>query len=182
MRRRALFWIPVVILTGLIIFLFCRVLIPRGGAVQGNLLDSLFGFSCKATLSYNGLEAEAIITRSTDGSTRVTLNSPESLQGLQFDFSEDSVSLNFKGLRLDVEPSSFLASSLASAMVNALNTALQDENFSAKERDGVMEYTSKGESGGFTLCLDAKTGEPLSLTVPSLDLTCDFSEYQKVNS
>ena len=179
MRRRALFWIPVVILAGLIIFLFCRVLIPRGTPSQGSLLDSLLSFTCKATISYNGLEAEADVTRSLDGSTRVTLNSPEALQGLQFDFSEDSVSLNFKGLRLDVEPSSFLASSLASALVDAFDTALRDENFSAKKKDGAVEYTAKGQTGGFTLRLDEKTGAPLSLTVPSLDLTCNVSDYTR---
>ena len=155
MRRRALFWIPVVILAGLIIFLFCRVLIPRGTPSQGSLLDSLLSFTCKATISYNGLEAEADVTRSLD------------------------VSLNFKGLRLDVEPSSFLASSLASALVDAFDTALRDENFSAKKKDGAVEYTAKGQTGGFTLRLDEKTGAPLSLTVPSLDLTCNFSDYTR---
>lgn len=182
MKRRALFWIPVVILSGLIIFLFCRVLLPSGDGATGTLLDSLLNFRCKATISYNGIEAEADVVRSADGSTRVTLNTPEALQGLQFDFAQDSVSLNFKGLKLDVEPSSFLASSMASAMVNAVNTALADENFSAKEKDGVMEYTAKGNSGSFTLGLDAKTGAPVSLVVPSLDLNCNFSDYIKGNS
>ena len=183
MRRRALFWIPVVILTGLIIFLFCRVLFPSGGgAAPGNLLDSLLNFKCKATVSYNGIEADADIARSLDGSTRVTLNSPEALQGLQFDFSENGVSLNFKGLKLDVEPSSFLASSMASAVVNAVDAALRDENLNMKESDGKTEISSKSGSGNFVLCLDSKTGVPLSLTVPSLGLDCVFSDYVKGDS
>jgi hypothetical protein len=182
MRRRALFWIPVVILTGLIIFLFCRVLLPGGRAAPGNLLDSLLNFRCKATISYNGMKAEADVVRSLDGSTRVTLNSPEALQGLQFDFSENGVSLNFKGLKLDVEPSSFLASSMASALVNAVDTALQEENLNLKERDGKTEISSKSGSGNFVLCLDSKTGVPLSLTVPSLGLDCVFSDYVKGDS
>ena len=183
MKRRALFWIPVVILSGLIIFLFCRVLLPSGGGgATGTLLDSLLNFRCKATISYNGLEAEADVVRSMDGSTRVTLNTPEALQGLQFDFAQDSVSLNFKGLKLDVEPSSFLASSMASALVNAVNTALAGEDVTAKEEDGVMEYTAKGDSGSFTLGLDAKTGAPVNLAIPSLDLSCNFSDYVKGDS
>ena len=183
MRRRLFFWIPVVILSGLIIFLFCRVLIPDGGKNDtGGLLDSLLSFRCKAVISYNGIEAEADIVRSLDGSTRITLNTPETLEGLQFDFSEDSVSLNFKGLKLEVEPSSFLASSMASALVNAVDTALRDENFSVQEKDGALEYSSKGESGAFILRLDPQTGAPLSLTVPSLGLDCAFSDYAKGDS
>lgn len=180
--RRALFWVSVVILSGLIFFLFCRVLLPGKGADSGRLLDSLLNFHCKAAISYNGIEADADIVRSLDGSTRITLNSPETLQGLQFDFSEKGVSLNFKGLKLDVEPSSFLASSMASALANAVNTVLCDENVNIKKRDGKAEISSKGESGSFVLSLDPKTGAPLSLTVPSLGLDCVFSDYTKGES
>lgn len=181
MRRRAVFWIPVVILSGLIIFLFCRVLIPSGsnGSGETSLFDQLFSFRCKADITFGEMQATADVVRSLDGSTRVTMQSPETLQGLQFDFAADKISLNFKGLKLDVEPSSFLASSAASALVNAFETSLNGDNVDITSKGGVATVTAKGDSGNFTLTLDESTGAPLSLSVPSLDLNCNFSEFEK---
>ena len=175
MRRRAVFWIPVVILLGLILFLFCRMLIPSGsgGSGESSLFDELFSFRCKADITFGEMQATADVVRSLDGSTRVTM------QGLQFDFAEDKISLNFKGLKLDVEPTSFLASSAASALVNAFETSLNGDNLDITSKGGVATVTAKGESGNFTLTLDESTGAPLSLSVPSLDLNCNFSEFGK---
>lgn len=178
-RRSSLFfWVPVVILSSLILFLFLRVLLPNEANGGTGLLDSLLSFRCKASISYGEMEATADIVRSLDGTTRITLNTPEALNGLQFDFSESNVSLNFKGMKLDVEPSSFLASSMASVMVGAVESALQDENLNTNSKDGVLTVTSKNETGNFTLTLDEETGAPLSLSVPSLNLDCNFTEFQ----
>lgn len=178
MRRRAVFWIPVVILSGLIIFLFARLLIPSGSG-GGGLFDELLSFKCKANLSFGGMQATADVVRSLDGDTRITLQSPETLQGLQFDFAEDRVSLNFKGLKLDVEPSSFLASSAASAVAGAIDGAIKGENANVTTKGGITTVTSKSDSGNFTLTLDEKTGAPLTLNVPSIGLDCQFSEFGK---
>ena len=177
MQRRAAFWIPVILLIGCIIFLFCRVLFYKGSPADSSLLDQLTSFRCNTTLTYGDMEATAEVVRSADGCIRVTMLTPEALSGVQFDFSQDEVSLNFKGLKLDVEPSSFLASSAASALAGAFDTVLKEGLQNAVEQGGNLLVSSKSSSGSFDLALDPTTGEPVSLDVPSIGLHCTFSDF-----
>jgi len=176
---KILFRITVFLLIGAILFLFLRLFLPGGKVQNGDrLLDGLLDFTCKATVSYNGLTAEADVARSPDGTTRITLNTPETLKGLQFDFSNEGASLNFKGLKLDVEAASFLASSMTAVIADAFATTLRDAAFSPTEQGDAFSYTARGNGGSFTLTFDKESGAPLALNVPALDLTCEFSEYR----
>ena len=180
--RRIFPWVLIILLAGASLFLFGRFFFAGSSPSPGDLREALLDFRCKAAITYNGLEAEADLVRSADGSAQVTLTSPETLRGLQFDFAEDGVSLNFKGLRLEVDPSSFLASSMASALTDAVETVLRGEIESASTHDGRQLLTARGETGSFTLTLDADTGAPVSLEIPALELDCTFSDYAKVGT
>ena len=179
---KVLFRVTVFLLVGAILFLFLRLLLPDGSIKNGGrLLDGLLDFTCKASVSYNGLTAEADVAHSPDGTTRITLNTPETLKGLQFDFSNEGASLNYKGLKLDVDAASFLASSMTAVIADTFAAALTDAAFEVTEQNGALAYTARGNGGSFTLTFDKESGAPLSLNVPSLDLLCEFTEYRNEN-
>ena len=179
LHKRLGFVIPVVILIALILFFVVRLFLPASITNAGSLFDALTTFSCKAKLSFGDMDATAQVTRSADGSIRVTVLEPDTLSGLQFDFANDNISLNYKGLKLDVEPSSFLASSAAGAIANSIVAAVTDKDNSVTHKDGIVTVASKSDSGSFTLTLDEKTGALKTLNVPALDLNCDFSDFSK---
>ena len=75
MQRRAAFWIPVILLIGCIIFLFCRVLFYKGSPAGSSLLDQLTSFRCNTTLTYGEGTYKTVLSAETitlaDGSTEM---------------------------------------------------------------------------------------------------------------
>ena len=153
-----------------------------GGQTQESAIQKLTSFSCKANITYGDFTASADVTRQADGETVFVLTEPESLRDMTFLFRSDQVSISYKGLTIDVSPTSFLASAAGSALVNSIDQTLKSENVEITKKDGVLEINSKSNSGNYTMQLDQTTGALLKLLVPSLDLQCDFTEFQPLGS
>lgn len=148
---------------------------------QESVIQQLTNFSCKADITYGEFTASADVTRQADGQTTFVITEPESLKDMTFLFRDDQVSISYKGLTIDVEPTSFLASAAGSALVHSIDQTLKSENLQIVQKEDVLELSSKSFSGNYTMQLDKTTGALLKLLVPSLDLECDFSDFQPLN-
>ncbi len=134
------------------------------------------GFSCRIQAQYKELDVAGVLERQNAGMLRLTFSAPETLEGLCAVWDGESVTLSFEGLEFSVDPDSVPESALGEEIVAVLDAAIRGEG-DRREEDGQLIISGTGANGRYELICDAATGEPLSLSVPSLPLAVTFSEF-----
>lgn len=134
------------------------------------------GFECDMDVQYRDMDVKGHLTRQTAGTLRMEVTEPASLNGLSMEWNGENVQLRLHGLSFDVDPSAIPQSALGKGILGALDTALGLHEDRTVTEEGVA---TKGSSldGEFTLVSDPETGSLLSLTIPSLELTAQFSNF-----
>ena len=134
------------------------------------------GFECDMDVQYRDMEVKGHLTRQTAGTLLLEVTEPATLNGLSMEWDGENVQLRLHGLSFDVDPSAIPQSALGKGILGALDTALGLHEDRTVTEEGV---STKGSTldGEFTLVSDPETGNLLSLTIPSLELTAQFSNF-----
>lgn len=131
-------------------------------------------FDMKAQIRMGKIEAEADINRTKDGKGTVKITNPKNLSGLTFIFDKDDVTVSFLGLSLNLDNNNILNSSLAKALISSINKASSPHGVTFSAKDDVITATGETDSGEFLLVFDRNKKTLLSLSVPEIDLECNF--------
>ena len=131
-------------------------------------------FSCHFRAQYADMTAAGTLTRRTAGTLLLEFSEPETLNGLSADWDGETVTLRYKGLSFDVDPSKLPESALGEQLILAFDAALRSEGTHQAE-NGTVTITGGDASSPYTLVYDAKTGMPVSLSAPNVPLTVTFT-------
>lgn len=135
------------------------------------------GFDAKATIKMGDIEAEADINRTKEGVCTVELTSPKGLSGMTFSFDQQNVTVSYMGLSLELDNDSVLTSSMTKAVVASINMAAEPHGVSMAVEGEALVIKGATESGDFTLKLDRSNYSVLTLSIPNLDLECNFNPF-----
>lgn len=135
------------------------------------------GFDAKATIKMGDIEAEADINRTKEGVCTVQLTSPKGLSGMTFSFDQKNVTVSYMGLSLELDNDSVLTSSMTKAVVASINMAAEPHGVSMALEGEALVIKGTTESGDFTLKLDRSNYSVLTLSIPNLDLECNFNPF-----
>lgn len=97
---------------------------------------------------------------------------PEALRDMAFWFHQDRLTVRYKGLSFDLDPDSLPVQSAVGLLVSSLEQALAQQGLDFAYDEGRILVTGEG---GFQLALDPASGELLTLTVPEMDFSAQFS-------
>lgn len=136
------------------------------------------GFTCTVQAVYRDMTVAGTLTREIAGTLTLAFTEPETLNGLTACWNGETVTLSMYGLEFSVDPATVPESALGEEIITAFDTALRGEGERTIE-DGKLIVSGNGQNGAYTLTFDAETGEPLSLSVPSLPLSATFFDFEQ---
>ncbi len=135
------------------------------------------GFSCRIQADYKDMDVEGTLVRQTAGMLKITFSAPETLAGTTALWDGETVVLEMGGMSFSVDPSTVPESALGEEIVAVLDAAIRGEG-DRHEEDGKLIISGSGSNGKYELACDAKTGVPVSLSVPAIPLFATFSEFK----
>lgn len=132
-------------------------------------------FACDFKAQYDTLTATGRLTRHTAGTLLLEFTGPETLDGIAAEWDGEKVVLRYHGLSFSADH--IPESALGEKLVRAFDAALRGDG-NGEEKDGAVTLSGTADGTAFTYRYSTETGEPLSLSVPSLPLTVTFSNVQ----
>ena len=134
-------------------------------------------FSCRIQANYGDMAVTGELTRHSAGTLELTFSQPDTLDGLTALWDGETVTLQMYGLSFSVDPASVPESALGEELIAVLDAALRGES-QGRQENGNMVFEGQGKNGAYTLICNGESGYPVSLTVPSLPLYAEFSEFE----
>lgn len=134
------------------------------------------GFECDVSLTYRDMDVKGHLTRLTAGTLVMDITEPKSLEGMSMKWDGQTISVSMYGISFGVDPDAIPETALGKSILDALDGVPADGDRTVTD-EGVM---TKGDAAGgeFTFISDPETGNLLSLTIPSVNLTAAFSNFQ----
>lgn len=139
------------------------------------------GFECDVAVQYGDMNVKGHLTRSSAGTLQLDISEPETLKGMSMIWNGEKVILKLYGLSFDVNPENIPQSALGLSILKALDAMLSDKGSGEITSEG---FITKGVLNGseFEIISDPSTGKLLSLKIPSLELTANFTNFILLNS
>ncbi len=139
-------------------------------------LQTNIPFTCTAEISYDTLTIEAKLTYRNAASATLEVLSPDSLEGLVFEYDGENTTAKYKGLGFSL---SELGSSLPSAarlIFSSLSSAASEKN----TEDAGEQFTVSGrlDSAPYRLYFNKKSGYLEKFSCPSLKFTAKFKDFK----
>ena len=135
------------------------------------------GFRCHAAVTCPDLAVEGTLTRQNAGLLTFEISAPPSLRDVTLVWDGETVSVRLHGLTFGIDPAQLPASGVGTALLAALDAAIGSDGAETAEGLSVVGQSS---SGRFTLLSDPETGHLLSLSLPELGITADFSDFERL--
>lgn len=139
------------------------------------------GFECNAAIRYGDMNVKGHLKRSTAGTLEMDIDEPETLKGMSMVWNGEKITLKMYGLSFDVSPDNIPQSALGLSILKALDAMLSDKGSGRITGDG---FTTSGVFNGskFEIVSDPSTGKLLSLKIPSIELSADFTDFKLLNA
>lgn len=134
-------------------------------------------FDAKATIRLKDLVLTADINKTNADAITISVDEPKTLSGMKFVYDGKDITVSYMGLSIKLDEQSKLVSSVASAIVKALDQAASPSGIDVQMQDGALLVSGKSEDGAFSITLDKSNGSLAELQLPELDLTCRFDDF-----
>lgn len=143
-----------------------------------NVTDSLQQpFSATAKIELDQLTAVADINRTAENTLTFHIIEPQSLKDLAFQYDGTDITASYHGMSVKISDDSIIAKTLAGIMFRSISESTKDSGLEISESDGILTLKGEGADGNFSMQIDPKKHSILNLKVPSLDLSCEFSNF-----
>lgn len=148
------------------------ILTLSGCASTSKVKPQLRGITFSADITYYNESYEADVTVDKSLKTTVSFTSPDSLDGLVFEFSDDDVTVNYKGLSQKYDIDAIPEGIAATLLYEIIEDADDDD---ARVIEGKDTFYISGDTDGteYRLYLGA-TGLPISAEDPRLGFKVNF--------
>lgn len=131
-------------------------------------------FSCEFTARYGQMQTKGTLTRFSAGTLELAFSSPETLQDVVFLWDGEAIRVRYHDMTFQITPSALPESALGEAVIRVLDEIARGGGTKTENGDTV---TVSGTQDGveYTYVYNAKSGAPISLSVPSYDLEVTFT-------
>lgn len=134
-------------------------------------------FDAKATITMKDLKMTADINQTRAGECTVKITEPKTLSGMQFIYNGNDVSVSYKGFTVKLNQDSKLVQTVAGIIVEAINKASSPSGIDISIDGGRLLLQGDSDAGKFKMLLDKENGSIVSLSVPSVDFECNFTDF-----
>ena len=134
-------------------------------------------FESNFDANFNELELSGRISKLETGIYTITLSSPKSLDGLEFNCVGDKICTNLDGLEIETSCDSLPSLSFIKSVTNALDTASKSSSVSVTKADGYNQFSAPTQSGTFCILQEQDSESIVSLTIESADISVNFSDF-----
>lgn len=136
------------------------------------------GFDANAKIKIGDIEAEAKFDKQNENNCVVEFSQPKILNSLKLDFNGESINVSYLGLNLKLNENSFLTKAAVSAIIKAIDSSIKDSGVRILKEGNVIIFSGKNDNGEFNIKLDKDKGNIVSIDIPSLNIKCDFENFQ----
>ena len=144
-----------------------------GCGQKGNIQPITDGFTAQATIRYKEMDVQGQFSCSSDGRVPMVFTEPKSLDGVTLGWTGEQMQMQLGGMSIAVKEDSMPDGGLIRCLVQVLSNVGSKKG----KQDGANYVISgKAEDKAYTLVCDANTGLPKSLSVPTENLTVEFSQ------
>lgn len=135
------------------------------------------GFTCQTTVQYKEMTVEGTLTCTGDGKLTLACTLPKSLYGVTLGYDDNGMTMGLGKMQMAIPTDSVPQS----ALIGCLAGVLTAPHSGGELTDEGYVYTGQTEGVDYTLVCDFATGLPVSLSVPSEELTAVFTDGQKLS-
>lgn len=139
--------------------------------------DMTKGFFCAADITFGEMKMTADIRRRGPGLCQITFTSPQLLNGMDFSFSGEDVTLSYHGLSYQFGEDALPAQSVASSISSAMDLLANTSALNITALSGDLLLTGETQLGEFYLTVNDESGAVIALEVPRIHLKAEFSEF-----
>ena len=129
---------------------------------------------------YNDYRLSAVWTMAKTGESKITVNYPESVAGLEMTFNGSGYGIKYKGMGIELDAGKFPQSSFGTALVNAFEYLTESISEVPVYKDGLWIYEGELPVGSFVLAQNGEDGTLKYFSVPSIGLTVNFLNFKIV--
>lgn len=133
------------------------------------------GFSCDSNVTYNETELKAKLFVGENGYFCAEITEPEVLRGMKCEWSGDTVTVSYLGIKKDIDPESIPYFNYAKLIRDILSGLAG--NVVATATNDSFTYNGTGKYGDYQIVFRAD-GFPIKLSLPSASLVVTFSNFQ----
>lgn len=167
--------ISAMIILALLMLSGCQKL-PGGEIPEKDIL-----FKTDAEIIYGDFDATGTLTRLGNGSWRMELTKPETLAGLVITEDNGNITAEMNGLSFSAARDSLPVKSLFGLIFNAVDSAATSESAEAvKSDDGIISISGDSALGGYTVDMDAESGNYVGIRIPDKELSVVFSNFERL--
>ncbi len=139
-------------------------------------LQTNIPFTCTAQINYDTLSLETKLTyRNAAGATLEVL-SPDTLQGLIFEYDGENTTASYKGLSFSLAELNSALPSAARLIFSSLSYASTENN--TEDSGEQFKISGSLDSAPYSLYFDKKSGYLEKFSCPSLKFTADFKDFK----
>lgn len=135
-------------------------------------------YQTTANIEYNGTKIKVDIKKDSEGTTEVTFVEPKMLEGMSFAVEEDNIKVSYLGMTFNIDPENLSSSIIVSTIVSAFNTVAAGSGITAEVDKSTLNVSGNTNNANFMLVLDKKTGNALTLEIPSMNLSAEFENFK----
>ena len=121
--------------------------------------------------------ATADLNRTAQNTFTLHLTEPAALKDLSFQYNGEDITASYHGMSVSISDDSLVAKTLAGVLFRSLSSATEGTGVDISSKDGILLVKGENEDGRFSMQIDPKHSSILNLEVPSLDLSCEFSDF-----
>lgn len=138
-------------------------------------------FSADMRIVRNGGEMTANIVRDRNGVTEITVITPEDIGGLSLRFGNETGSLSYGNMSVDIDYSRFPETAVFKLLLDALKQLSIDTGISVSKTNAGWEYVlTENGNEKVTVIQNAGKGFLESVSFPSYDLLITFSDFKEI--
>ncbi len=130
-------------------------------------------FRCRVNITYDDLNAVAVLDRTQAGVTELTFSHPQEINGFIMKCNGEELTMEYRGISLSLAEDTVPVG----AVVKAIGYTLDEVLLKKSERPSSV-INGECAMGEYVLRIDESTGYPLSLEMPSLALKTEFFEWE----
>lgn len=133
-------------------------------------------YQTTANIEYNGTKIKVNVEKQND-TTEITFVEPKMLDGMKFSVTDDNIKVTYLGMNFNIDPENLSSSIIVSTIVSTFNTIASGSGITAEVDKNTLNVKGTTNNANFLLVLDKKSGNALSLEIPSMNLSAKFENF-----
>ena len=182
MRRRPLFYLPIVIIA--IMLTGCKSIKE---AVTARAPDLNKAFTCEFTLTAFGedkaakMEVCGTMRRLGTGMWEMDVTAPKTMAGLHISFGDNGLTASLGELTLDIERENINEAAMFRLMFDAVDNCAAMPDLTLAETENGLEYSGEISQCSYVMTFDPETMTLTSISFPDADISAAISSFSELS-